>query len=240
MSSIDRQEIEHFSKDSGEWWDESGPFAPLHRLNPVRMAYIKAQICDVYGRDTQSLTPFEDLSVLDICCGGGLVCEPLARLGAEVSGADADERAIGVAKDHASAMGLDIDYRNEPAENIEQQFDVVLALEIIEHVADPAAFVASVSKLCKPDGLVIFSTLNRNAKSFALGVVAAEYVLGWVPRGTHSWKKFVKPSELARYARGAGLAPSDMSGLIFDPLKNEFRLSERDIDVNYLIATRKK
>ncbi len=239
MSSIVAKEIENFSKDSSHWWDENGPFKPLHALNPVRLSYIKAQICEAFGRDTQSLKPFEGLSMIDVGCGGGLVCEPLARLGADVSGADADANAIAVAKDHAKDNGLKIDYQAKPAEEIKKTFDVVMALEIIEHVADPAAFVKSIAALCKPGGLIIFSTLNRTPKSFALGIVAAEYILRWVPAGTHTWKKFVKPSELSRMAREAGLNAHNISGLIFNPLKNEFALSPKDIDVNYLLTATK-
>ncbi len=240
MSSVDVIEIENFSKDSDHWWDENGPFKPLHALNPVRLSYIKSQICDAYGRDTQSLKPFEGLSILDIGCGGGLVCEPLARLGASVSGADADANAIEVAKAHAKLSGLKIEYMAKPAEDIKKKFDVVLALEIIEHVREPSEFVKSVAALCKPGGLVIFSTLNRTPKSFALGIVAAEYILRWVPAGTHTWKKFIKPSELSRMARAAELSPHDITGLIFNPIKGEFALSDRDIDVNYLLSAIKK
>lgn len=239
MSSIVKREIEHFSKDSARWWDESGPFKPLHALNPVRLGYIKEQICAHFGKESLSLTPFTGLKILDIGCGGGLVCEPLARLGATVSGADADQQAIDFAKAHAEQSGLKIEYLNKPAEEIKTKFDVVLALEIIEHVEDPAAFVASVSALVKPNGLVIFSTLNRTGKSYALGILAAEYLLQWVPQGTHSWKKFVKPSELSRYARAAGLSPQNMSGLIFNPLKNAFALHNSDLDVNYLLTATK-
>ncbi len=239
MSSIDTQEIENFSKDAADWWDENGPFKPLHALNPVRLSYIKAQICEHYERDTQSLKPFEKLSILDVGCGGGLVCEPLARLGAKVTGADADSVTIETAREHAKASGLKVDYQNKPAEEIKKQFDVVLALEIIEHVADPSAFVESISTLVKPGGLVIFSTLNRNPKSFLLGIVAAEYILRWVPQGTHSWKKFVRPSELSRMARAAELTPHDVTGLIFNPSSNEFALSKRDLDVNYLLSCKK-
>lgn len=238
-NSVDQSEIQQFSKDSDQWWDESGPFAPLHRLNPVRMSYIKAQICEAYGRDMEDLNALKGLSILDVGCGGGLVCEALARLGASVTGADADTQAIAVAKAHAQESGLKIQYEAKPAEEIKKQFDVVLALEIIEHVREPSAFVKSVSKLAKPDGLVIFSTLNRNPKSFLLGIIAAEYILRWVPKGTHSWKKFIKPSELSRHARAAGLTPQDISGLIFNPAKNEFSLSARDLDVNYLLTTKK-
>ncbi|MBX2834511.1 MAG: bifunctional 2-polyprenyl-6-hydroxyphenol methylase/3-demethylubiquinol 3-O-methyltransferase UbiG [Micavibrio sp.] len=239
MSSIDRKEIENFSKDAAKWWDANGPFKPLHRLNPVRLGFIKAQICNIFARDAQSMKALEGLKILDIGCGGGLVCEPLARMGAKVTGVDADQIAVETAQNHAAKMGLSIDYKCAAAENLAQQFDVVLALEIIEHVDNPAAFVDNVAKLAKPDGLVIFSTLNRNPKSFALGIIAAEYLLRWVPRGTHSWKKFVKPSELTRMARASALSPIEISGLIFDPLKDEFRLSKSDMDVNYLIAFKK-
>ncbi len=238
MSSVDKAEIENFSKDSSHWWDEDGPFKPLHALNPVRLSYMKEKICAHFEKDANALKALKDLDILDIGCGGGLVCEPLARLGANVTGADADENAIKVAKEHAKEMGLKISYEADAVENIAQQFDVVLALEIIEHVDNPAAFVENVVNRVKPGGLCIFSTLNRNPKSFALGIVAAEYLLRWVPRGTHTWTKFVKPSELARMGRASGLEAFDVTGLIFDPLKNEFRLSKSDLDVNYLIALR--
>ena len=239
-NSIDKKEIDNFSKDAAHWWDANGPFKPLHRLNPVRLGYIKEQICKHYGRDFMALKALEGLSVLDVGCGGGLVCEPLARLGADVSGADADPVAIDVANDHAAQSGLNITYYNKPAEQIDQKYDVVLALEIIEHVSDPAVFVANVAKLCKPGGLVIFSTLNRTPKSFALGIVAAEYILRWVPAGTHSWKKFIKPHELARFGRLAGLTPDNTSGLIYNPLEGNFTLSARDMDVNYFMSMTKK
>lgn len=238
-NSVDQKEIQQFSKDSDRWWDESGPFAPLHRLNPVRLSYIKAQICEHYDRDADALDALKGLDILDVGCGGGLVCEPLARLGGNISGADADAQAIEVAQAHAEQSNLSITYYNQPAEEIDQQFDVVLALEIIEHVTDPAAFVESVSKLVKPGGVAIFSTLNRNPKSFLLGIVAAEYILRWVPKGTHSWKKFIRPSELSRFGRAAGLTPHNITGLIFNPLKDEFLLSKNDLDVNYLLTTKK-
>ena len=235
-NSVDQQEIQQFSKDSSHWWDESGPFAPLHRLNPTRMSYIKQQICTHYDRDVNRLDALNGLDILDIGCGGGLVCESLARLGGNVTGADADAQAVEVAKVHAKESGLKIKYENKPAEDIKKQFDVVLALEIIEHVKNPAEFVSSVSKLLKPGGLVIFSTLNRNPKSFLLGIVAAEYILRWVPKGTHSWNKFIKPSELSRYARNTGLTPQNITGLIYNPVKDVFSLSKTDIDVNYFLT----
>lgn len=235
-NTVDEQEIQAFSKDADHWWDPDGPFKPLHRLNPVRMGYLKEQICTHYDRDTSSLKPFKGLDIIDVGCGGGLVCEPMARLDANVTGADADPVAIKVAKEHADNSGLNITYLNQPAEEIDKKFDVVLALEIIEHVSDPGVFVDNCAKLCKPDGIIIFSTLNRTPKSYALGIIAAEYILRWVPQGTHNWKKFVKPSELSRFARSVSLKPHDVCGLIFNPLKNEFALSKRDIDVNYFMV----
>ena len=237
-NSVDQSEIQQFSKDSSHWWNENGPFKPLHRLNPVRLSYIKSQICDHFERDFKALDALSGLNILDVGCGGGLVCEPLARLGGNVSGADADTNAIEVAKTHAKNSGLSISYLNKAAEEIDQKFDVVLALEIIEHVREPQEFVTSVAKLVKPGGLVVFSTLNRNPKSFLLGIVAAEYILRWVPKGTHSWQKFIKPSELVRYARHSGLDASDITGLIYNPLKDEFALSKSDLDVNYLLTAK--
>jgi 2-polyprenyl-6-hydroxyphenyl methylase/3-demethylubiquinone-9 3-methyltransferase len=236
MSSVAREEVEKFSKDAPQWWDEKGPFAPLHRLNPARLGYIRDQVCKHYELDSTSLKPFEGLKIIDIGCGGGLVCEPLARMGASVTGLDADKVAIDTAKAHAEQSGLSINYENKAAEDVTREYDVVLALEIIEHVADPHEFVESCAKLVKPGGMVIFSTLNRTPKSFALGIVAAEYILRWVPRGTHAWKKFIKPSELTRSLRNCYLEPKNVSGLIFHPFKNHFEISATDIDVNYLLT----
>lgn len=239
MSSIDAKEISNFSKDASHWWDPKGPFKPLHQLNPVRLAYIREAVCKHFKRDLLSLKPFTGLDILDIGCGGGLVTEPMARLAATVTGADADPVAIGVAQDHAAQSGLEINYVNAPAEDINQRFDIVLALEIIEHVNDPARFIQNCAKLCKSGGLVIVSTLNRTPKSYALGIIAAEKLLRWVPTGTHQWKKFVKPSELAQFCRNAELTPVDISGLIFNPLKGEFAMSKTDMDVNYFMVCEK-
>lgn len=235
-TSVDQGEIEHFSKDSNHWWDEQGPFKPLHRLNPVRLKFIKQQICDHYDRDFDDLKALKDLNIIDIGCGGGLVCEPLARMGATVTGVDADKNAISVATDHAENAALNIQYISDDIQNVGKQYDIVLVLEVIEHVNDISLFMEQIISLLKPDGLLIMSTLNRTPKSYALGIIAAEHILRWVPKGTHSWKKFVKPSEISGEARKYGLNPQKIKGLIFNPLKNEFSLSETDLDVNYLIA----
>lgn len=240
-STVDPDEISHFSRDSSHWWDENGPFAPLHRLNPVRMKFIRDAIADHYHLGTGTMTPLKGLKILDIGCGGGVVSEPLARMGATVTGIDADEVAIGVAQKHAKDSGLAIDYRAQSTDSMKGQFDVVLALEIVEHVASVDKFVDEVVGLCKPGGLVIFSTLNRTPKSFALGIVAAEYILRWVPTGTHNWKKFVRPSELASALRHAGATPINVKGMRLHPLKNEFEIVENDLDVNYfMVATKNK
>ncbi len=235
-TSVDQGEIEHFSKDSNHWWDEQGPFKPLHRLNPVRLKFIKQQICDHYDRDFDDLKALTDLNIIDIGCGGGLVCEPLARMGATVTGVDADKNAISVATDHAENASLNIQYISDDIQDIGKQYDIVLALEVIEHVNDISLFMEQIISVLKPEGLLIMSTLNRTPKSYALGIIAAEHILRWVPKGTHSWKKFVKPSEISGEARKHGLKPQKIKGLIFNPLKNEFSLSETDLDVNYLIA----
>lgn len=229
-SSINQKEIGNFAKDSTHWWDESGPFAILHRLNPVRIQYILDQIKDRFDQ------PLEKLSILDVGCGGGIVCEPLARLGAKITGIDADANAIDVAKKHAKESGLKITYFEQPVEQITEKFDIVLALEIIEHVNEPQDFIKNCAKIIKPGGLLIVSTLNRTPKAFALGVVAAEYIMNYVPRGTHDWKKFIKPSELSGWMRQQNLKPTDLTGLVLNPLSNEFELSSNKIDVNYFLT----
>lgn len=238
MSTIDVKEIQNFSKDSSRWWDEKGPFRPLHKLNPTRIAYIKRQICAHYGLDERSIRPFKGLSVVDIGCGGGLVCEPLTRLAAEVTGIDADSSGILAAKEHAALSELDINYLNVSTDDLinqGQRYDVVLALEIVEHVADVDKFVEHCVDLCKPGGIIIFSTLNRTPKSFLLGKVAAEYVLAWVPKGTHDWQKFLKPSELARAVRNAGGNVENLTGMVYSPLQRNFTLSD-DLAVNYFLS----
>lgn len=242
MHTVDTKEIQNFSKDADRWWDLSGPFAPLHRLNPARLGYIRAQAEKHFGLDSKNLKPFADLSILDIGCGGGLVCEPMARLGGDVTGIDADETGIKAAQSHATQSGLTINYRATSSDVLrheKKRFDIVLALEIVEHVADVDGFVDDCVDLCKPGGLIIFSTLNRTAKSYALGIIAAEYILRWVPQGTHQWKKFLKPSELARTIRNAGGAPQDISGLTHNPLTRDFTIDPHDVAVNYFITATK-
>jgi 2-polyprenyl-6-hydroxyphenyl methylase/3-demethylubiquinone-9 3-methyltransferase len=232
MNTVDAAEIERFSRLSDSWWDPAGPMAPLHKINPLRVEYIKTKILEC----TDTLN---GVAVLDIGCGAGLVCEPLARLGATVTGVDASPKNIQAARVHAASSGLDIDYRCTTAEDMNETFDVVLALEIIEHVADIPAFVAATTKLVKPGGLLIFSTINRTAKAFALAIVGAEYVLRWVPRGTHEWNKFVKPSELAAHLRANNIAVKEMTGMVMNPLTWKWELNPRDVDVNYLLVATK-
>jgi 2-polyprenyl-6-hydroxyphenyl methylase/3-demethylubiquinone-9 3-methyltransferase len=241
-STVLQNEIENFAKDSPQFWDENGPFKPLHALNPVRLGYLRDRICDHYGLDHTCFSPFKKLDMLDIGCGGGLVCEPFARLGGKVTGADADVNAITVAEDHAKAQGLKITYKACPAEELlkgKRRYDVVTALEIVEHVSDLNEFVSVCTQLLKPGGILIFSTLNRTPKSYMLGIVAAEHVLRWVPKGTHTWKKFVKPSELSRAIKAQNMRASDITGLIYNPLKDQFSLSKSDIAVNYFMAVKK-
>jgi 2-polyprenyl-6-hydroxyphenyl methylase/3-demethylubiquinone-9 3-methyltransferase len=237
-STVNAAEVEQFDSLATQWWDESGPLKPLHRLNPVRLGYLKNQICGHFKRDREGFSPLKGLSLVDVGCGGGLVTEPLCRLGANVTGIDAAAKNIKVAKKHAQEHGLDIQYQATSVEKLAasgKKFDVVTALEIVEHVDDPALFIASCAKLVKKNGLIIFSTLNRTPKSYLLGIIAAEHILRWVPKGTHDWKKFLKPSEIARPLTKEGFEVTDITGLVFDPLARGFRLSETDVDVNYFL-----
>lgn len=238
-SSVDSAEVGQFESLASRWWDESGPFRPLHRLNPARLEYLKQRICAHFGRQPEGFTPLTGLSIADIGCGGGLVTEPLCRLGARVTGIDAGTENIAAARRHAREQGLDIAYQATTAELLAdsgKKFDVVTALEIVEHVADLPLFVAACCKLVKKDGLIIFSTLNRTPKAFLLGIVAAEHVLRWLPAGTHDWKKFVRPSELARLLAAQGFESCDISGLVYRPLSRRFDISRTDIDVNYFLT----
>jgi 2-polyprenyl-6-hydroxyphenyl methylase/3-demethylubiquinone-9 3-methyltransferase len=240
-SGADARELERFAHLAAHWWDEAGPLAPLHKLNPTRLGYVRDRICSHLGRDPLAAQPLGGLAALDVGCGGGLLCEPLARLGAAVTGIDLAAASIEAAADHAQAAGLSIDYRLAAAEELvteRARFDLVCAMEVVEHVADPAGFLAACAALVRPGGGLVLATLNRTFRAFALGIVAAEYVLGWLPRGTHQWSRFVRPSEAARPLRRAGLRIDDLTGVVYDPLRDRFRLS-RDTAVNYMLfATR--
>jgi 2-polyprenyl-6-hydroxyphenyl methylase/3-demethylubiquinone-9 3-methyltransferase len=240
MTTIDPAEIAKFEAMAAEWWNPEGKFKPLHMLNPCRLDYITAQVAAECGRDLRSPRPFDGLRILDIGCGGGLLCEPMARLGASVVGADAAARNIPVARLHAEQSGLAIDYRHTTAEDMAaagEQFDAVLNMEVVEHVADPPAYLAACRALLKPGGIMICSTLNRNPKSYLMAIIGAEQVMRWLPRGTHDWKKFITPDELYALLRGAGLDPVDRKGMVFNPLRWSWHLSDRDLSVNYVTAS---
>ncbi len=239
-STVDAGEIARFEAMAAEWWDPSGKFKPLHMLNPCRLDYIVDQIAAEFGRDPRADRPFQGLRLLDIGCGGGLLSEPMARLGAEVVGADAAARNIPVARLHAEQSGLAIDYRHTTAEALAaagERFDVVLNMEVVEHVPDPAAYLAACASLLKPGGLMVCSTLNRTARSFALAIVGAEHVMRWLPRGTHTWSKFITPDELFALLAGAGLEPVDRKGFVFNPLAWTWHISDRDLSVNYVTTS---
>jgi 2-polyprenyl-6-hydroxyphenyl methylase/3-demethylubiquinone-9 3-methyltransferase len=240
QTSINPAEVAKFEAMAAEWWDPQGKFKPLHMLNPCRLDYITRQIAAEFGRDLTAPMPFAGLRLLDIGCGGGLLAEPMARLGADVLGADAAARNIPVAQIHAQQSGLTIDYRHCTAEDLVaagEQFDVVLNMEVVEHVADPQSFLTTCQQLLKPGGLMVCSTLNRNPKSYLMAIIGAEYVMRWLPKGTHEWSKFITPDELYDLLRKAGLDPVDRKGFVFNKLLWSWSISERDLSVNYVTAS---
>ena len=239
--TIDQDEVARFSRLSGQWWDARGPMAALHKFNPVRLGYIRDRAAAHFGRDRKRLDSLAGLRVLDIGCGGGILSEPLARLGAAVVGADPSGSNIAVALHHAAQSGLAIDYRNTSAEALAEageRFDVVLAMEVVEHVTDVGLFVDVAAAMVKPDGLLFVATLNRTMKSFALAIVGAEYILRWLPRGTHQWDKFVTPNELEIALEQSGMRIAGETGVIYNLLADRWQLSS-DMDVNYMVVAEK-
>jgi len=240
-SSIDPAEVERFSRIAAEWWDPKGKFAPLHKFNPTRLAFIRDQALHRFGRDGAARRPFEGLRLLDIGCGGGLLSEPMSRLGFTVVGVDASERNIGTASAHAAEVGAEVDYRCTTAEALRaagETFDVILNMEVIEHVADPGPFLRDCAAMLAPGGLMVVATLNRTLKAFALAKVGAEYILRWLPAGTHDWSKFLTPDELRGFLTGEPVAVDGPYGVVFDPLSGRWSQSH-DADVNYMMTVQR-
>ena len=236
--SLDEAEVERFAVLAERWWDPRGPMAPLHKLNPVRLAYIRDRACARFGREPLAQAPLAGLRALDVGCGGGLLCEPLARLGAEVTGIDPAPENVRAAAAHAVRAGVAVAYRDAPVEALAaagEAFDLVCAMEVVEHVADLPGFLGACCRVVRPGGALVLATLNRTPRSYLLAVVGAEYVLGWLPRGTHRWSRFVKPSEAARHLRAGGLAVADLTGVAYDPLRDRFRPTPDDAAVNYML-----
>ena len=241
-SSIDRAEVDRFSRMAATWWDPKGPMAALHKFNPVRVAYVRDLAAAKFGRDPKKLDSLKGLRILDIGCGAGILSEPLARLGADMVGADPAEENIAAAIEHADQSSIAIDYRATTAEALAEageSFDIVLAMEVVEHVVDVKAFIATCASMVRPGGMMFAATLNRTLKSFALAIVGAEYVLRWVPRGTHQWDKFVTPAELERAYERAGLDVTGERGVIYNLLADRWQLSS-DLDVNYMLVGEKR
>jgi 2-polyprenyl-6-hydroxyphenyl methylase/3-demethylubiquinone-9 3-methyltransferase len=238
-NTLDPAEVERFRRMAEEWWDPKGKFRPLHQIGPARLAFIREEMVRHFTLDDRAMKPFAGHSIVDVGCGGGLIAEPLARLGATVTGIDPASRNIEIAKLHAGPQGLAIDYRAITVEELAAEgrtFDVLTCLEVIEHVPDVGAFIGECAKLVRPGGLMILSTINRTFKAYALAVVGAEYVLGWLPRGTHDWNRFVTPGELSRHLAGAGMGPARFMGFTYDPFRDRWSL-DPDTEVNYLASS---
>ena len=241
-TSIDHGEVARFATLADEWWNPRGKMAPLHKFNPVRLGFIRDQACAQFDRDGSALDCLKGLTFLDVGCGGGIVSEPLARLGGKVTGIDPAAENVEVARLHAEKSGLSIDYRATTVEALAEThaaFDVVIASEVVEHVADLDFFAGRCAALVKPGGLMIVTTINRTLKSFALAIVGAEYVLRWLPVGTHRWEKLVTPGELEAALKAGGLAVVEESGIMYDLFRDEWRRSD-DMDVNYMFAAEKR
>jgi len=240
-STVDQSEVDRFSAMAAEWWSPTGKFKPLHKFNPVRLAYIRDHAAETFGRDPRAARPLEGLRVLDIGCGGGLLSEPIARMGASVVGADPSEKNIGIASTHAKASGVAVDYRAVTAEQLAEAgetFDIVLNMEVVEHVADVEFFLSTCAKMVRPGGLMFVATINRTLKAAALAIFAAENVLRWLPRGTHQYEKLVRPEEIEKPLAAAGMEMTARTGVFFSPLQNQWNLS-RDMDVNYMLVAKR-
>ncbi len=240
--SLDEAEIAKFSAMAAEWWEPKGKFAVLHAFNPVRLEFIRLHATAAFDRDPAARSPLSGLRILDIGCGGGLISEPLAKMGAKVTAIDPSQKNIKTASVHAGEQGLDIDYRVATAEELAEKgesFDIVLNMEVLEHVADPAAFITTCAALARPRGLMFCATLNRTMKSFALAIVGAEYILGWLPRGTHHWEKFITPDELKGWLKSAGMDILEETGVAYSPLTGKWVKAPRDMDVNYMLVAQR-
>jgi len=240
-ATVDPDEVAFFAKIADSWWDPHGPFKPLHQLNPTRLTYIRREVTAHFGLDEKATAPFKGLRLLDIGCGGGLISEPMCRLGADVVAVDASEKNIKTASVHAEAGGLEIDFRNTTAEALAEageQFDVIVNMEVIEHVADVDAYLAACRKLLKPEGIMLLSTINRTAKAYLFAIIGAERVMRWLPVGAHDWNKFITPVELADFSEKAGFAPTEATGFVFNPFGGKWRLSDSDFSVNYAMAAK--
>lgn len=240
--SVDAQEVERFSATAAEWWDPNGKFKPIHKLNPVRLDYIRDHAVRHFGRDPRRLKSLEGLTALDIGCGGGILSEPLARLGAEVTGIDPSETTVATAAVHAEEADVPVNYRAVTAEELaaeDAQFDIVTAMEVVEHVSDLQGFLDACAALVKPGGLFFGATINRTPKAYAMAILGAEYVLGWLPRGTHTYSKLVRPGEFTSALELSGLSVADLTGVVYVPVADTWRLSSRDTDVNYMLVAEK-